>query len=156
MYINSDVIRRVKEFEQRHGEKYSDGYEIYFADGAMRDADPIGVLMPPPDAGSAEGEYKLANNKLTFAKLKLKAAVDEFDDLNTRLANIMPNEPDVEIARLKQLAKLVEERKTLVTQATAALEKTEWGGNRVSILRRQQEERQRIDEFQRTRQSIRI
>jgi|GEM_PF-6723121 hypothetical protein len=154
---DNPVMMKVRAFEERHGsEKYSDGAAWFYADGAMRDMNPIGILMEPPDSGTDEGEYKMALHKLKFAQLKLQTAVSEFDQLNTRLAHTIPMDPDADLAELKRLAKVVESRKKLVTEAEEGVANTRWGRRRAELRRADEEQRQRMADFNEKRRSIRV
>jgi hypothetical protein len=154
---DNPVMIKVRAFERRHGpEKVSDGTAWYYPDGALRDADPIGVLMEPPDASNPEGEYRLAAHKLKFARLKMKVAVDAFDHQNTILAHTLPSDPDAALAELKQLGKVVEAKKALVAEAEAALSETKWEKQRAANRRAEEEQKQRLSTFQQARREIRV
>jgi hypothetical protein len=147
----------VKAFHIRHGEEcYSDGSYFYFADGAFRDRHALGLLAEPPIPHDAEGEWKLESNKLTFAKLRLKAAVAEFETENERLRHFIPNDKDSALANLKRLQRLVEERKNLVAVAEERLSNTHWGKCKERIKREAEETQRRMAEFDEERKAIRI
>jgi hypothetical protein len=151
------VKGRVNAFHQRHGpECHSDGAAIYYANGAVRDANPMGALIEPPNPDTPQKEWAVRSNQLQFYKLKLQKAVDEFDDLNTRLAYSVPSDPDGELAKLEKLAAVVEERKKLVATAEAALQDTRWGRQRAEARQHQQEQEERIAKFNQRRRAIRI
>lgn len=70
------VNAKVKQFDDAHGNfivVVADGC-IYFEDGAYRDINLLGILMPPPP-----DQRKRARSIVRYWKLKLALAVNEFD-----------------------------------------------------------------------------
>src|SRR5688572_23839304 len=100
---------KIQEFDRRHGgESYADGNAFrYYADGATREVNPLGALVEPPSPSTPEGEWILESNKLLFAKLKLQAAVNEFEQENERLCHWVPSNPDAALANLKRLQTII-------------------------------------------------
>jgi hypothetical protein len=151
------VKQRIKEFHQRHGgECYSDGHFYFYANGAYRDVNPFGVLADPPDTRTSDGERQRAQNIFKFYRFKLAAAVREFDELNTRLAHLIPADEETELFKLKELQKKVNACKAELQKAQEALDATELGRRRINSRRAIEEERERIADFQKRRLSIRI
>lgn len=148
---------KIGEFHKRHGpESYNDGSVIVYADGAYRDINPLGILADPPTPDTVEGEYLLAHRKLQFTQLKLKAAVREFDELNTRLAHCIPADEEAELAKLKRLKDHVDACKELVTAAEDAVANTRHGKHQADMRRQQEEEQVKWKEFQSRRREIRV
>lgn len=156
--MNDSIVKqRVMAFHANHGAECSnDGAWHYYPDGAKRDVDPLGALVEPPDPATPQGEWDRAQNKLMFWKCKLNAAVNQFDDLNTRLAHTIPADPDAELAVLKKLQALIGDLKEQVTQAETALANTRRGKTREEMRRRRDEEMRRFNEFQEARRTIRV
>ena len=119
---------RIREFDRKHGEHYREQGFVYFADGSVRES-PYGFLLACEylDTKVPAEEYRLANNKLKFARLKLQNAVDSFDELNTRLAHAQVTITEQEIAKLEQLQNVVYERRAALSKAEQALNNTRVG-----------------------------
>jgi hypothetical protein len=148
----------VRAFNTKHGEFYSSGNEVFYADGSYREKEEFGIMWDSAsvDRRNAELEWRVQSNIVQFYRLKLESAVTEFDDLNTRLNFSSPSDPDAEIAKLKRLQLVVTQRRKELAQAEAALEKTQWGRQRQAHQEAQQERVQRAAEFQSRRRAIRI
>lgn len=72
--VDSDVARRIQEFDNRHGNFVCYADRLYFEDGACRERDPIGKMVEvPPD------KHQRAKRVLVYWKLKLDLAVRHFD-----------------------------------------------------------------------------
>src|ERR1051325_9437780 len=98
-----NISARIKSFHERHGgECVSDGAMYFYADGAMRDVMPIGVLMEPPVPSDPEKEYQLRHNQLRYHQLRHAAAVDAFNELDEQLSTTTPSNPTAAIAELKR------------------------------------------------------
>lgn len=125
------VNAKVKQFDDAHGNfivVVADGC-IYFEDGAYRDANPMGVLMPPPT-----DPRKLARSIVRYWKLKLALAVNEFDHYkrqhlshaqNTRNENVAsaPLAAQKEVAKhLRSLQKKVKMYAGKLAEAEAKYE----------------------------------
>lgn len=155
--MDTGLKEKVAAFDRKQGsECYSDGEFLYFRTGAYREIDPRGLWAEPPNTTTEEGEYEKAKNILKFFQLRLKAAVTEFDELNTRLAYTLPMNPEAEIEKLKDLAGVVETRKSELVKAETALENTRIGKARKLFLQARIEELERIERFQKQRRAIRI
>jgi hypothetical protein len=155
--MNDTVKARIAAFHQRNGgECFSDGTFYFYKNGAMRDIEPLGPLIDPPDPRTRHGQLQLATNILKFYQLRLKKAVAEYDDLNTRLAHQLPADPDMELKRLKELQANVDACKADVEAADKAVGETELGRQRRMMLAGQAEQRQRFLEFQRKRAAIKV
>lgn len=114
------------------------------------------VMHDPPDPERPEDEFLLYWRKLQFARLKLARAVDEFDHVNTILANTSPDDEEAELRKLKRLQEKVTERKRFVAQAEAALANTRKGRWEVQARKSQEETARRIEQFNSRRRGIRI
>lgn len=157
MLDNESIRARAAEFDRLHGvEKYSDGQFYFFRDGAYRDVDAAGVLAPPPIAKTRHGQLQLATNILRFYQLRLKKAVAEYDELNTRLAHQLPTDEEVQLRRLRELQQTIDARNRDVEAAQAALDSTELMRQRKAMLQGQAEERQRFVDFQKKRAAIKV
>src|SRR5689334_9072338 len=110
---------RVAEFHRRHGPVcLSDGSKWIYPNGAYRDLNPLGVLAEPM-AGTKEAEHRNAENVLTFYRLKLKLAVQNFDEFNFRLSTTLPTNPGKALAELERLQDIVEGCKKEMAAAEA-------------------------------------
>jgi hypothetical protein len=69
------VQGRIKAFDAEHGvaDSIFEGGWILFPDGAVREANPLGLLSKPP-----EDDYKLALRKLRYREVALARAVEAF------------------------------------------------------------------------------
>jgi hypothetical protein len=128
----------------------------FYQNGAYRDVNPLGVLGEPPVPSHPEEEHRLRSNQLTFARLKLKAAQDQFNELDERLSFANPSDPDAAIAELKKLKAVVTERQKLVAAAEEALSQTAWGKQRAAMAQQEKEQKQRMAAFQHRRKSVKI
>jgi hypothetical protein len=150
----------IRAFHAKHGpECYADDYATFYKDGSYREnAQPYGILFDATtrDMRRPDLEYEVYSNIVKFYRLKLEEAVRQFDDLNTKLAHSIPADPDADLAELKRLQGVVQERKQELAEAEAALQQTSWGRARAARVRSDAEARQRYAEFQRQRELIRI
>jgi hypothetical protein len=151
-------MRAVKAFNAKHGEFYSSGNQVFYADGSIREKGPYGVMWDATsaDRNRPELEWQVQTNIVEFYRLKLADAVAEFDELNTRLAFTVPVDPNAEIAKLQRLQTVVEARRKELAQAEEALGNTQWGRARRDAREAEQERRQRAADFQQRRRAIRI
>src|SRR4051812_5754553 len=130
-----DTIDRIRAFDAKHGpECYSDGSAIYFRDGSYRERSPMGLLYDVAllDKRLPDIEWAVTQNVVTFYRLKLKQAVDQFDELQTVLAHSVPADPDAELAKLQRLQVVVTQRQAELAKAEGALAETQWGRARLS------------------------
>jgi len=151
------VMAKVAAFHKRHGpESYSDGSCVYYADGAFRDCDPIGVLAEPHPTDTPVNEWMGALCKRKFYRLKVESAIKQFDILNTRLANVCPADPDAELVKLKQLGKEVEHCKALLAKAEEDVANTRWGRQQAEKHLQRQEQEEAMANFQAKRRQLRV
>jgi hypothetical protein len=157
--MDGTVYQRVKQFDEKHGgERYSEGGMFFFADGSMREVDPTGVLLgcEQLNVQDAKQEYDLMLRKYKFVEVKLKKAVQAFDELNERLLYFHPPNENEELKRLCELQKLIEALKPEVEKALAAVDATRFGAARKANLEAIANQQRRFDEFQKRRKAIRI
>jgi len=129
------VKARIQAFDDAHGEYVVDGGWIRFADGAVREVNPLGLLSRPPDDA-----YKLATRILRYRELVLERAVNAFTDRKTYFvqsakshlqevrAGPPPADADAAAAELKALQLVVQTAKVAVDEARACVTCTEPAG----------------------------
>jgi hypothetical protein len=148
----------IRAFNDKHGDSYSSGSQVYYADGSVREIAAWGAMWDSSEADQSQAdlEWQVQSNIVQFFRLKLADAVAQFDGLNTRLQFSTPDDPDAEIAELKRLQFLVMERKKELARAEEALANTQFG--RATRQRREaaQERDEKNAEFHRRRRAIRI
>lgn len=151
---DNDFKRRLRRFEREHGtECYADDAgTLYYRTGAWREPGAMGIMAAPPDAVTAELEYRRAQNILKFYQLRLDARVAKFTELRDYLDTVEVENQDEKIEELKQLQKLVEDAKPAVRAAERALSKTKWGQ---ALINQRENEEQRRESFRRWRGRIR-
>ena len=149
---------RVRAFHQRHGaECYPHDGFFWYADGASRDINPIGLLADPPNADTDRGAYDLAVNKLCFGKAKLRAKTAEFDELKESLTFGRPNDGGAsELNRLKELRSIVQAADKDVRKAEAALRATRLGRQQQAAVEWRQQETIRLQEWRAKLEECRI
>lgn len=151
------VNQRVEQFHLRHGgECYSDECHWYYSDGAFRDVNKMGILADPLPPTSPENIHRNAERVVTFHRLKLKHAVQKFDDLDFRLSSTVPHDPKAALAELKQLEAHVQKCRRELAAAQAKLDATEIGKRRKEMKTWRAEELQKFQEFQQQRRAIKI
>lgn len=148
---NFGVMARIAEFDKRHGgNPVLYGEWFFYANGAVREVDPLGALIPPPD-----DEYARLTNIVRYYQARLFKAVREFDAAKESL--MMAACPDGEaLDRLKKLQGVVGERNKAVEQAKQNLAQTERGKQLEANRQFDAELRQRHDEFKSKVKDIRI
>jgi hypothetical protein len=154
------IKARVAEFHKRHGaECYKEGPDgpyWYYPNGAYRDVNTMGLLAEPPSPRTPEGQFQLATNILRFHQGKLNKAVEEYDELNTRLSRHLPADEELALRQLRELKQIVDERKGEVEKAQAALDDTQFMRQRRMRMQAQAEELQRFKDFQKRRQALKV
>jgi hypothetical protein len=157
MIEDSIAKQRVAQFHRRHGGVcYSDDRHWYYSNGAFRDIEPLGLLADPMDPSTREGEYRNAENIVTFYRLKRGEAAAKFDALNNQLKFHVPARPKEALAELKRLAAEVQKCSRELGKAIAKKDSTEIGRYRKAVKKSEEEQKQRSEEFQQLRKAIRI
>lgn len=62
------VNQRIAEFDKRHGASVYDEGWIRFEDGAVRESNPLGLMMEPPDDHWERSKRKLIHRKIVFQR----------------------------------------------------------------------------------------
>ncbi len=123
------VKQRLAEFDARHGASVAEDGWILFEDGAVRESDPMGVLMAPPSK-----PWDLTRRVLHYQQVILNRAVAAFEErrsyyvraatanLNQQFCAPAPTDPELAAAELKQLQRAVRAAKRKYDAALAAVE----------------------------------
>ena len=77
------VNARIADFDKRHGANvFAEGW-IRFEDGAVREADPLGLMMEPP-----ADPYERARRQAHYRKIVCERAVRAFDQAKQQAASM--------------------------------------------------------------------
>lgn len=152
--MNTDsfgVAGRIKAFDQRNGGNpvAFNGW-FYYLNGALRETEPLGALLDPP-----EDEYARLTNIVSYHKGRLAQAVRQFDACKESLMFSPYPQPE-SLDQLKQLQAVVGERNAAVQQATQNLAATEEGQRRERNRQFDAEQRQAQASFKDDVRAIRI
>ena len=159
--IESLAKQRVNTFHAAHG---SECYELdgfyWYADGARRDVDLLGLLAEPPSVRYGESpdrvEYTLAVYKLNFFKGKLAVAVRDFTQLQEQLYWSPPADEDAALKKLNELKAVVEARNKELRVAQARVDATNIGKARKVAQNRPAAQAARVESFRSKLNKIRV
>jgi hypothetical protein len=150
---------RIEDFHRQNGGVcYSDGSKKYYANGAYRDVNPLGLLANPSDPTTRQGAHRNAEIAVLHFKCKLRVAVEAFDQLNAQISTTLPQRHDRSriLADLRKLRDAVEEAKKELALAEEKFASTEIEQRRKRVREAEEERRQEWQEFHEQRQKIRI
>ena len=121
--------RMLKEFDEAHGEYVVDGGWVYYADGAVREENPIGVYHQPPT-----DPWECNKRVLMFWRLKLGRALERFShrkaeiemganaSLRNHFVGPPPLSPGQATAELRRMKAEVSRCKAKADEAAKAVE----------------------------------
>lgn len=145
------IGENLKKFDEANGDYVVFNGWIHYETGAMREKNPWGVLMAPP-----EDKYKLAKNIVYFCELKLELAKDEFLTLKrqaiarTKIEDHYRTPPanSQVIEELQNLKSKVEHWKKRLADAKKQVKKAkpEWMIQREKIDRVNRQKQQELSE----------
>jgi hypothetical protein len=124
------IKQRLAEFDEKHGEQVIHDGWILFADGAVREANPLGALQEPPS-----DPWACAKQRVTFCSVALRQATELFENAKTSRLQMVkgalnsqfcpaPATTQAELAELKVLKKAVQERTKALAEARREAETT--------------------------------
>jgi hypothetical protein len=153
----SPATRQIRRFHARHGGIcFPDGAGfLVYPNGAFREIGPAGVLAEPLPEDTPENEHTNARNVLKFYRLKLKAAVRDFDNLNEALSAMVPDDENEALTKLQILQGQVLVAKREVKAAEKKLAGTELA-KRHRLAEEEKLEEEERQAFQEKRRAIRI
>lgn len=151
MVDHGSVKMRIAEFDKRNGSNpVLMGGWWWYANGAVRELEPLGALIDPP-----RDEYDRLRNILRYHQARLNHAVRDFDNFKDQLMMSRCNDgPGLD--RLKALQITVSERNQAVEEAKARLAATERGQAMEGARRQDAESRAEQDQFRDAVKQIRI
>lgn len=108
-----EVRERVDRFIEEHGDYIAKGGWIYHQDGATRDINALGPLIPPPSQ-----PRELYRNLLAYQEEKLRREIEEFDRFKAQLEQnpYGSGDPEQELEQLKSMRDAAIERQKLVEE----------------------------------------
>ena len=106
------VTQRVKDFDERHGPRECDGNFYYYADGAYRECNSLGLLAEPE-----RDPIQRRSVAVRFHELRLARLVKQFDDLKMKLKN----HPDCYPCNEENISKLREMKSAVDIPVIASL-----------------------------------
>lgn len=107
MNATSGPTAIVQAFDQEHGQPVLFNNWLYAPDGASRDVDWMGILMPPP-----KDDFERLTNICHYHEGRLQMAVAAFDEKKHYLSMWKPNDEDAAERELLALQKVVKIRRT--------------------------------------------
>ena len=129
MLDGQGVNQRIREFHEQHGSFILVNEWLLFEDGALRERNPMGRLIPPPT-----DPQEKAKNIVRYHQEKLDLAVQEFDHfkrnitMNAKMAlkqSTVPapvEQPETVISQLRELQKKVKQCQKQLSKAEAEVE----------------------------------
>lgn len=145
------VSGRIEAFDKEHGGnavRFQGWY--WYANGARRDVEPLGALIPPP-----EDEYELCTNLLRYEQARHAKAVHGFEKLKEQLASSGCPDPQG-LDELRQLQSVVGEHNAAVNEAKAKLDNTAQGKRIASARRSEAKHAQEMTAYRHELTRIRV